>query len=65
MEKITNTHGGVRPGAGRPKGETGEARPQNQLRAYKDEWDIIRRFAKLIRQGHKDECLKFVEELEK
>lgn len=62
---MASKRGGARPGAGRPSGTTGEARPQNQLRAHKDEWELIKRFADLVKGGYKDGCLKLVEELEK
>lgn len=61
---MASKRGGARPGAGRPSGATGEARPQNQLRAHKDEWEIIKRFAELIKHGYKAECLDFVIQLE-
>ena len=39
--------GGFRPGAGRPKAE--EVRKQRQLRAFDDEWIIIKEFAKIVK----------------
>lgn len=59
--------GGVREGAGRPVGTTkkGGQRKQRQLRAYDDEWDIINRFAKMVKHGDKEACIKILEELEK
>lgn len=45
--------GGARPGAGRPKGSTKEvsnARPQHQLRAFADEWEMIREFAQIVKK---------------
>ena len=41
--------GGMRPGAGRPKGSVSPegTRKQHQVRAFDDEWDLIYRFAKL------------------
>ena len=40
--------GGARIGAGRPKGES-NPRPQNQIRAYPDEWLLIKKFAELVK----------------
>lgn len=59
--------GGRRPGAGRPKGSTKDGssvRPQHQLRAYDDEWDLIRRFARLVKHGNADACRQVLEGLE-
>lgn len=39
--------------AGRPKGSTkgySIARPQHQVRAYNDEWEVIKEFAKVAKQ---------------
>lgn len=50
MEETKNTWGGKRTGAGRPVGTTKEVsvqRPQHQLRAFPDEWELIREFARL------------------
>ena len=41
--------GGKREGAGRPKKEISTARPQNQIRAYPEEWALIKRFAELVK----------------
>lgn len=43
--------GGKRPGAGRPKGSTSPrgARGIHQIRAYDDEWELIRQFQRLTR----------------
>ena len=62
-----NNWGGVRKGAGRPIGwrkENPNPRPQRQLRAYDDEWDIINRFAKLVKSGNKSVCMATIEQLE-
>ena len=59
--------GGKREGAGRPKGWRkgySEQRKQKQLRAYDDEWDIIQRFAKLVKYGDRQACIKALEKLE-
>jgi len=45
--------GGKRPGAGRPKGTRkgySIARPQHQVRAYDDEWELIKAFAKIVKK---------------
>lgn len=59
--------GGVRPGAGRPSIDPAESktRPQRQVRAWEEEWEIIRRFADLVKSGKAEECRRFVEEHEK
>lgn len=59
--------GGQRPGAGRPKGSTKDGssvRPQHQLRAYDDEWDLIRRFARLVKHGKMEACEAALDQLE-
>lgn len=62
---MENNHGGARPGAGRKKEEGRDGiRERKTMRAYDDEWDIINRFGALVKKGHKEECLKFVESLE-
>jgi len=55
-------HGGARPGAGRPSKSPGEVlqRPQRGLRAFDDEWEMINRFARLVKHGKRDECEKFL-----
>ncbi len=53
MEEIVNTHGGKRKGAGRPKGTVkgySEARPQHQVRAYEEEWRLIKAFAEIAKK---------------
>lgn len=59
--------GGARPGAGRPrKGEAEKKqRPQHQVRAWADEWDIIKRFSKLVKSNGKNKCERMIEELER
>lgn len=67
MESRKKQWGGRRPGAGRPKGSTKDGssvRPQHQLRAYDDEWDLIRRFAKLVKHGSLDACRDALKKLE-
>lgn len=59
--------GGARLGAGRKVGwrkAVSEQRPQHQLRAYPDEWELIRHFAKLVKHGDKAACIRALEELE-
>lgn len=46
------TWGGARKGAGRPKGTTkdvSQIRPQHQVRAFEDEWELIKEFAKIAK----------------
>lgn len=57
-----NKRGGKREGAGRPKEK--ETRKNRTMRAFDDEWEIINRFAMLVKQGNKEKCLVFVEEIE-
>ena len=57
-----NKRGGKREGAGRPKEK--ETRKNRTMRAFDDEWNIINRFATLVKQGNKEKCLVFVEEIE-
>ncbi len=47
--------GGARKGAGRPKGMTKQegTRKQRQLRAYDDEWEIIKEFAHILKYDPK------------
>ena len=54
--------GGKRPGAGRPKKPPEELRKRCTLRATQDEWDLILRFAKIIKYGNLDAAKKFVED---
>ena len=51
-------HGGAREGAGRPKLE--EIRKKFQMRAHPDEWELVKKFAKLVKHGNRDECEKFL-----
>lgn len=43
-----NGHGGMRIGAGRPKNPNG-TRKQRQLRAYDNEWELIREFSRIVK----------------
>ena len=56
--------GGKREGAGRPL-KAGELRKQRQMRATTDEWEMIQRFAKLVKYGDKAACQKFLDKQEK
>lgn len=59
-----NGWGGKRPNqTGRPKKEEG-VRKQHQLRAYDDEWILIRAFAKLVKHGEKEACTEFLKKME-
>ena len=65
--KVKNTWGGKRPGSGRPVGTLkgySEARPQHQMRATDEEWELIKRFGKLLKKGHKGACIAALELLE-
>lgn len=55
--------GGTRPGAGRPKGATStdEVRKNRTLRATEEEWEIIRLFAKRLKQD-KEKAIKLLEQ---
>lgn len=59
--------GGKRPGAGRPSIDPAKSktRPQHQVRAWDEEWEVIRRFADLVKSGHAEACRRFVEKMEK
>lgn len=66
MEETKNTWGGKRTGAGRPVGTTKEVsvqRPQHQLRAFPDEWELIREFARLVKLVSKEECQQALSDL--
>lgn len=62
--KEKTTWGGKRKGAGRPKGTTkaiSVQRKQKQIRAFEEEWEIIKAFSDIVKYGNKEECIKFVE----
>lgn len=66
MEDVKNTWGGKRTGVGRPVGTTKEVsvqRPQHQLRAFPDEWEMIREFARLVKHVSKEECQQALSDL--
>ncbi len=53
MEEVKPTgRGGRREGAGRPKGTLkgySTARPQRQMRAYEEEWELIKAFGQIVK----------------
>ena len=55
--------GGKREGAGRPKGKTtaGERKGRN-IRAFDDEWELIKQFAKIVKTDRQraEELLKML-----
>ena len=53
-------YGGKPLGWRKPEG----VRPQKQMRAYPEEWDLIQRFAKLVKYGDKQACIRFLDEQE-
>ncbi|WP_417208219.1 hypothetical protein [Acidaminococcus fermentans] len=67
MEETKNGWGGRRPNqTGRPKGtiKPEGVRSQHQLRAYDEEWDLIRRFARLVKHGKMEACKAALDQLE-
>jgi len=64
---MANNWGGKRENqTGRPKGSVKPegARKQRQLRAYDDEWELLKKFDKLIKRGQKEACENFIAEIE-
>ena len=51
---------------GRPAGwrKSEGTRAQKQMRAYPDEWELIQRFARLVKYGDKQACQLFLEQQE-
>ncbi len=52
MTEEKQTWGGKRAGAGRPKGTTKDIsvqRKQHQVRAFDDEWTLIKEFADIVK----------------
>lgn len=51
-EKSNDGWGGARKGAGRPRGTTKPEgqRKQHQVRAYEDEWQMIKAFAEIVKK---------------
>lgn len=68
MTEVKYGWGGRRPNqTGRPKGSVKEIhnpRPQHQVRAFDDEWELIRRFARLVKHGNAEACKQALEALE-
>lgn len=62
-----STRGGPRQGAGRPKGSKNTVkrpvRPSQVMRAFDDEWEIVKRFAYYLKHGRREECEKFINEM--
>ena len=61
-----NTWGGKREGAGRPLGWRkgySDQRKQHQVRAHDDEWELVKRFNKVVRT-HKEACKDFLDKIE-
>ena len=53
-------NGGKQKGWRKPEGVRG----QHQLRAYPDEWLLIQKFARLVKHGDKENCIKFLNNAE-
>ncbi len=67
METKTGWGGRRTNQTGRPKGtvkENHNPRPQHQVRAFDDEWDLIRRFARLVKHGKMEDCRQALDDLE-
>ena len=62
-EKIKK-RGGSRAGAGRPALAAKDKRTNRTMKAFDDEWDLINRFAALVKHGNKDRCKEFIEKVE-
>lgn len=59
--------GGARKGAGRPKGTVkaeSHRRKTRTVAAFDDEWDLINRFANIVKYGDKEKCEKFLSKME-
>lgn len=48
---------------GRPKKEV--TRKSHNVRAFDDEWEVIRRFTRLLKHGHREELEAVIAMLEK
>lgn len=60
-----NGWGGAREGAGRKVGwrkENSCRRKNRSLVAFDDEWQIIKKFAELVKSGEKDKARQFVDQ---
>ena len=54
-------------GKGRPFGwrkEKSEIRPTHTVRAFDDEWILIKKFAELVKRGEMEKCKKFISAFE-
>ncbi|MBR0061800.1 MAG: hypothetical protein IJP68_10025 [Selenomonadaceae bacterium] len=49
-------HGGKPLGWRKPEG----VRPQRTTRAYDDEWDLILKFARMVKKGNRALCEEFI-----
>ena len=58
--------GGAREGAGRRKKneEDKMIRPQHQVRAFENEWDLIKRFSAIVKSDRINEAEKVLYDLE-
>ena len=59
--------GGKREGSGRKVGWRkgySEQRNTHSLAAFDDEWELIKRFSKLVKYGDKEKCKAALEKLE-
>lgn len=56
--------GGKRAGAGRPPKPVEQLRKRCTLRALPDEWDLILRFAKILKYGNRAAAEKFLDDYE-
>ena len=59
--------GGARPGAGRKAGwrkEVSQQRPQCQMRAWPEEWELVKAFAHHVKHGDRAACEKFLAKME-
>lgn len=62
-----NGRGGKREGSGRPVGwrkENSNRRKCHSLNAHDEEWELINKFARLVKYGDKQKAIKFLETVE-
>ena len=58
-----NGWGGRREGAGRKPGkqkEISDQRPMHTVRAFDNEWLLIKKFAEMVKHGELERCKNFV-----
>ena len=48
--------GGRRAGSGRPRKLKSDASPTHSIRASKEDWEVIKPFAMLVKMGFRHEC---------